>query len=132
MAVVINVLCSINELILKQGINEEKDVIEEVKEYLVNNFDKKITLADISEKFYINPYYFSQLFKKKNGYTYQSYVTNLRIKRAEKLLIDTNLKIYEICEVIGYTDLNHFNKLFERANGLKPSEYRKNNIENKK
>jgi len=123
---IINILKSMNELMLKQGIPEKRDVVEEVKAYIIKNLDKNITLTDISDKFFINPYYFSQLFKKKNGDTYQNYLTNLRIQRAEKLLRETDLKIYEVCEMVGYTDTNHFSKLFERIIGVKPGEFRKN------
>ncbi|WP_320933050.1 helix-turn-helix domain-containing protein [Hungatella effluvii] len=105
---------------------EKKDVIEEAKEYMNRNFTREISLNDISERFFINPYYFSQLFKKKTGETYQSYLTSLRISRAKKLLEETDLKIYEVCSMVGYSDTNHFNKVFERIAGIKPSEYKKN------
>jgi two-component system response regulator YesN len=121
---VINILKSMNELALKQNMPEKRDVVEEVKAYITKNFDKNITLAEISEKFFINHYYFSQLFKKKNGDTYQNYITNLRITRAMTLLDETDLKIYEVCEMVGYSDTNHFSKLFKRIVGVKPSEYK--------
>lgn len=123
---IINTLKSMNELMLKETMPEKKDVIEEAKEYMNRNFTREISLNDISERFFINPYYFSQLFKKKTGETYQSYLTSLRISRAKKLLEETDLKIYEVCSMVGYSDTNHFNKVFERIAGIKPSEYKKN------
>lgn len=122
---IINVLKGMNELMIKGDITEKRDVVEEVKRYLYKNYAKNITLQDISERFYINPYYFSQLFKKKTGETYQRFLTNLRISRAKKLIEETELRIYEVCELVGYTDTNHFNRLFEKNVGMKPSEYRK-------
>ena len=122
---IINMLKGMNELMLKENVPEKKDVIQEAKLYIKKNFNKDISLNDISERFYINPYYFSQLFKKKTGETYQTYLTNLRISRAKKLLEETDLKIYEVCAMVGYTDTNHFNKVFERNVGMKPSEYKK-------
>lgn len=56
---------------------------------------------------------------------YQDYVIQLRVNRAKKLLTDTDLKLYEICTEIGYSDMNHFNHIFARVTGVKPSEYRK-------
>ena len=82
------------------------------------------TIIRISGKFYINPYYFSQLFKKKTGMTYQKYLTDYRVDRAKKLLAETELHIYEVCKAVGYSDVNHFNQTFERVEGMKPSEYR--------
>lgn len=123
---IINVICGMNELMLKQNLPEKRDVVKEVQEYINRNFNQEISLADISEKFFINPYYFSQLFKKKTGETYQNYLTGVRMDRAKKLLQETDLKIYEICEMVGYMDVNHFNRVFERREGIKPSNYRKN------
>ncbi len=122
---IINILKGMNELMLKQNLPEKRDVVEEVKAYIAKNFNQEITLTDISEKFYINPYYFSQLFKKRTGETYQNYLTGMRISRARKLLEETDLKLYEICEMVGYSDTNHFGKVFEKYVGVKPGTYRK-------
>lgn len=92
-----------NELMLKDNLSEKKDVIQEAKEYITKNFNREIGLNEISEKFFINPYYFSQLFKKKTGETYQNYLIGLRVERAKKLLTETDLKIYEVCEKVGYS-----------------------------
>lgn len=122
---IVNTIKSMNELMLKENLPEKQDVIAKAKEYIDKNFNKKISLNDISERFYINPYYFSQLFKRKTGETYHNYITELRISRAMRLLEETSLNIYEVCEMVGYSDTNHFNKMFERKTGLKPSEYKK-------
>ncbi len=122
---IFNMLKSINELMLKNSIPEKRDVVEEAKKYMNKNFNRNISLNEISERFFINPYYFSQLFKKKTGETYQNYLIRLRVDRAKKLLEETDLKIYEICELVGYADINHFNKIFERVIGVKPGEYKK-------
>ena len=122
---IINVLQGMNELMLKQSMPEKRDVIEESKEYIARHFEQDITLNDISERFFINPYYFSQLFKKRTGVTYQKYLTGIRIARAKKLLEETDLKLFEISEMVGYSDVNYFRRVFEKYEGEKPNEYRK-------
>ncbi len=121
---ILNMVGSVNELMLQDNVPKKKDIVTEAKEYIRQNYNRNITLKDMAEKFYINPYYFSQLFKKKAGVTYQNYLTGYRIDRAKKLLEETNLHIYEICRLVGYSDVNHFNQLFERETGEKPSAYR--------
>ena len=91
---------------------------------MIKNYNKKILLNELADRLYLNPSYFSQLFKKKTGMTYQSYLTEYRIERAKKLLEETDLRIYEICELVGYTDSKHFNQLFERSVEMTPGEYR--------
>lgn len=127
---IMNMVSSMNEVMLKDSVPKKKDVIVEAKEYIRQNYNKNITLNDISKQFYINPYYFSQLFKKKTGMTYQKYLTDYRVDRAKKLLAETELKIYEVCRLVGYSDANHFNQIFERAEGMKPSEYRQKYTQN--
>ncbi len=122
---IINTLKSMNELMLKESMPDRRDIVEEAKEYIKKNFNKEISLNDISVRFFINPYYFSQLFKKRTGDTYQNYLTGIRITRARKLLEETDLRIYEVCAMVGYTDTSHFNKVFKRIVGVKPSEYKR-------
>lgn len=122
---IFNMLNSMNQLMLKNNIPQKKDVIEEAKLYIMKNFDKNISLNEIATMFYINPYYFSHLFKKKTGENYQHFLTELRVSRAKKLLEETDLKIYEVCDLVGYSDINNFNRVFERTVGMKPSEYKK-------
>ncbi|MDR6553155.1 helix-turn-helix domain-containing protein [Paenibacillus qinlingensis] len=104
---------------------KKKDVISEIKEYVAAHYDSNITLADLSARFYINPFYLSQLFKEKTGDTYLSYLMGVRMNKAKELLMDTDLKVYEICQRVGYADTSHFSKLFERMVGCTPTEYRK-------
>ena len=126
---IMNMVSSMNEVMLKDIVPKKKDVIVDAKEYIRKNYDQNITLNDISKQFYINPYYFSQLFKKKTGVTYQKYLTDYRVDRAKKLLAETELRIYEVCRLVGYSDVNHFNQVFERAEGMKPSEYRQQHLQ---
>lgn len=121
---ILNMVGSANELMLQDKVPQKKDIILEAKEYIRQHYNRNITLQDLAERFYLNPYYFSQLFKKKAGVTYQNYLTGYRIDRARKLLEETDLHICEVCRLVGYSDVNHFNQLFERETGCKPSAYR--------
>lgn len=127
---IMNMVSSMNEVMLKDSVPKKQDLIVEAKEYIRHNYNQNVTLNDISKQFYINPYYFSQLFKKKTGMTYQKYLTDYRVDRAKKLLAETELRIYEVCKLVGYSDANHFNQIFERSEGMKPSEYRQKYAQN--
>ncbi len=109
----------------EHNIPRKKDIIAEVKEYVAAHYNQPITLADLSARFFISPYYLSQFFKQKTGETYVNYLTQIRIGKAKELLEKTDLKVYEICERVGYTDTQHFAKLFEKQTGQKPRDYRK-------
>ncbi|MDI4643562.1 response regulator [Cohnella hashimotonis] len=104
---------------------KKKDLIAEIKAYVTENFDQPISLADLSSRFYISPIYLSQIFKQKTGETYVSFLAKVRIGKAKELLERTDLKVYEICQRVGYSDTQYFARLFEKWTGLKPTEYRK-------
>lgn len=117
-----------DELLLKykvQDLGEKKDTISEIKEYVNQNFDQNLSLAELSTRFYLNLHYVSHLFKEKTGQTYLEYLTEVRIERSRDLLRRTDMKVYEIASKVGYNDPTHFSNVFERLTGCKPTEYRK-------
>lgn len=120
----LQVIQSIIELKTLHNNPVKKDLITDVKEYISQNFAQNLTLAVLANRFFINPFYLSQLFKEKTGETYLSYVMKVRINKAKELLETTNLKMAEVCELVGYTDTKYFSKLFEKLAGCKPSEYK--------
>ncbi|OAS17844.1 response regulator [Paenibacillus oryzisoli] len=111
---------------LEHNIPKKKDIITEIKDYLVKNYKEPIRIADLASRFFISPLYLSQFFKQKTGETYVNFLTQIRINKAKELLQSTDLKVYEICEMVGYSDTQHFARLFEKLTGCKPREYRKN------
>lgn len=66
----------------------------------------------------------SKIFKEETGETFVSYLTELRLKEAEKLLKTTELKTYEIAERTGFSDYHHFCKTFKKVTGKTPSDIR--------
>ncbi|WP_026342102.1 response regulator transcription factor [Paenibacillus fonticola] len=110
---------------LEHNVPKKKDIIAEVKEYVSQHYSDPITLAELASRFFISPYYLSQLFKQKTGDTYINFLGQVRIGKAKELLERTDLKVYEICERVGYLDTQHFARLFEKLTGQRPSEYRK-------
>ena len=64
------------------------------------------------------------MFKKETGESFVAYLTDLRMERASRLLIETNEKSYMIARQVGYTDPNYFSYVFKRRFGVSPSKYR--------
>lgn len=108
---------------------EEKlsGVIAIAKEYIDRNYNKNISLDEVSKEVDISPYYFSKLFKEKAGENFIEYVTKHRIDTAKKLLEKPELSIKEICLEVGYGDPNYFSRIFKKYVGLSPTEYRERN-----
>lgn len=73
----------------------------------------------------MNPSYFSTLFKKKTGMNFISFLQNVRIEKAKELLVNTNLKLYEVSESVGIANDKYFCRLFKTCTGMTPTDYRK-------
>jgi YesN/AraC family two-component response regulator len=113
---------SISSKTVKQA--EESDIIEQVKKYISLHITDDITLEDLSEKFYFSQYHFSRMFKAKTGETLIHYIMRMKIERAVALLKQKHLKIYEVCNLVGYKNNYHFTEVFKRFTGYTPNAYR--------
>jgi two-component system response regulator YesN len=98
--------------------------VREAKRYIVEHCTETVTLEQIAEHVHLNPSYFSILFKKKTGRKFSDYLTACRMDEAKRMLRDTDRKITDVCEAVGYTDSKYFSRVFTKLVGLRPSEYR--------
>ena len=98
--------------------------IRKALNYIDNNYNMAISLRQISQLVYLNPWYFSDLFKEKVGIAFSDYLTNVRIYHAKKLLEQTELKNYEIAEKVGFKNTTYFNMLFKKKEGMTPKAFR--------
>ncbi|HHU81818.1 MAG TPA: helix-turn-helix transcriptional regulator [Firmicutes bacterium] len=99
--------------------------IKEIIHYLHINYRNPITISELTKVFHINRTTLAQRFAKETGYTVIKYLTHLRISLAAMILRDTELSISEIIEKIGFNNLTHFGRTFQKYTGFTPSEYRK-------
>lgn len=106
----------------------ERKVISQAKRIVEESAGKDISLNEVADRVYLNPVYLSRLFKMETGCSFSDYVTRIRMEQAADLLRNTNMKIYEICEQVGYKDVRHFYKLFKKHAGYLPSEYRERRL----
>ncbi len=101
------------------------NIIDEIKEYVERSINENITLKEISDNLHYNCSYLGQKFKNHENMTFNQYLLDRRMEKAKFLLDHTNMKIYEIANEIGYTDLDWFYKKFKLHIGVSASEYRK-------
>lgn len=96
--------------------------------YMKANYSKDLTLKTVADELYISTWYLSKLLKKETGSTFIDLLNDMRIEEAKKLLLNPKHKIYEIAELVGFSDVAYFTKLFKRLTGLKPMEFRNRNL----
>lgn len=101
-----------------------KGGIQKIKAYIEAHYTENISLKSIAARFYMNPVYLGQLFKKTYGMYFNEFVLGLRINEAKRLLRQTDMRVYEIALQVGYGSADYFVTLFEKMEGMSPSEYR--------
>lgn len=104
----------------------ETDVIIKAKRYIIDNYaDADLSLVQVAEHVGLNEKYFTNRFTKEAGETYSSYLISLRIQKSKELLRTTNFKVYEVAEMVGYYNVENFNRMFKKRNDMTPNQYRK-------
>lgn len=96
-----------------------------IMDYLHEHFMEQVTLESIGWAVGLSPFYVSHLFKSVTGQPPLRYVMELRIKKAQGLLMRTNDPITEIAFSVGYQNLSNFNYAFRCISGMSPSNFRK-------
>ncbi|WP_058952759.1 helix-turn-helix domain-containing protein [Clostridium tyrobutyricum] len=104
-------------------LNRFKDVLS----YIHNNFNKKITLDELSKITHFSKEHFCRKFKQITGSSTIEYINNLRIQRATLLLEKTDLNITEIALACGFEDINYFSRIYKKSKNMSPVNFRKHN-----
>lgn len=118
-------LYQISELLNAKRQKKNWKLISEIISYMKDRIQDNITLRDVAERFSFSPNYLGLLFKEETGKNFSEYLIMLRMERACELLKNTNLKIYEIADQVGYRYLPYFSRQFKETYGKTPLEFRR-------
>ena len=106
-------------------MNSKKQNLQEIKDYLDTHYTEKITLDALAERFYINKFYLTRVFKEQFGQSVTNYLVQLRITQSKRLLRFTDRSIEAVAQECGLNDANYFSRLFKKVEGITPGEYRR-------
>lgn len=104
--------------------SKQNRIIANAKHFIQMNYaNSGLSLKMVSEFVELSESHFSTTFTKEVGETFTDYLTRLRLEKAKELISTTNLKLYEICERVGYTNAEHFSRIFKKMVGCSPKDY---------
>ena len=100
-----------------------KPIVSQVRNYIKEHVTEHLSLNEVAAVFGISPNYLSQLFKKYNDVGYNDFVTQCKIDEAKRLLGNSDYKVYEVAEMLGFESAFYFSKVFKKVVGVPPTEY---------
>jgi len=115
----------ISEKLYNKTKGKHWKLVQEIVEYMTARLHENVTLRDAADHFSFSPNYLGHLFKEETGKNFSDTLIALRMEKACELLKDTNLKIYEVADKVGYRYLPYFSRQFKETYGMKPMEFRR-------
>lgn len=113
-----------NEPVSISNASSIHKTIAEIVRYLNIHYAESINLSTISKQFFISPNYLSRRFKETTGFSFIDYLNLTRIREAQKLLRETDMKITDIAAKAGFGNFSHFGKTFKKITGISARSYR--------
>ena len=110
---------------LNPGTGASTYISETVKDYVSVHYAEHNVLQVVGEQLSYSVPYLSKKFKAETGESFKSYQQKIRINEAASLLIQTNRSIDEVSNLVGYTDIKYFIKVFTKKQGMSPSKFKK-------
>ena len=103
--------------------NEEM-IADSIIRLLTENLFGSITLDDVCSTVCFSKSYLKRLFKSHTGFAIMDYYHNLKIEKAKLLLGDSSLSVTRIAEMLGFSSIHYFSRMFRQRTGISPSEFK--------
>ena len=110
---------------LNQGDNLRESVLEEVRRYVVDNFDKPVSVEEIAQHRGMSRSHFSHFFKATTGLAPAQFIQNIRLEEAAHFLLESDKNVETIARAVGFVNSTHFCKVFRQHFHLSPGEFRR-------
>lgn len=106
--------------------SDAKDIVNNITDFINQNFSEEITLTALAKKFAMNPNYLSAVFHQCTGKPLTKYIAAVRVERACVLLEKSSIGIKDISRMVGYEDIQYFYRVFKKMRDMTPMEFRNN------
>lgn len=110
------------------AVNSKNQYVRKIARYLLENIETEISMNDLAEILYLSKNYLGELFKQETGISIAEFVNRAKVRRAGVLLLESDLKLYEIAIKLGFNNIEYFTKIFKKKMGVTPQYYRTQNI----
>lgn len=103
-------------------------IVGKVQKYIEDHLSHGLSLDELGKVAHLHPVYLSKLFKQETGENVSNYISKKRLEKASHLLLDSELRIADISQMVGYKKNQYFIQLFKEEFGVTPYQYRRNMV----
>ena len=111
------------ETLKSKRVTYKEHVISSVQKYIQNHIEERLTLNEVAAVFGLSPNYLSVLFKKTCNVGFSEYITQMKVSKAKSMLLDQDLRVYEVADRLGFESAFYFSKVFKKVAGVSPREF---------
>lgn len=102
-----------------------KELLHIAKDYIDNNYDKELSLANVSKCVYLSESYFAHTFKDEFNISPKSYLLSVRIEASKELLANTDMRVNDVALSVGFSSQQRYNDIFRKHTNMTPLKYRR-------
>lgn len=99
--------------------------VERIRRYIQYHVDEDLRIDQLAARVYLSQTYLSYIFKKETGMTISRYIRQCRMEKAKEFLTSTDMKIVQVCEKVGFSNVSYFCQSFREYTGVSPEKFRK-------
>lgn len=108
----------------EQSANAGNFIVRAALDYMQEHCTRHITLSDVAEQVFVSQWHLSKLINRHMGQSFLDLLSGMRIERAKALLKNPSMRVHEVAEQAGFSDVAHFSRSFKNLVGKTPGEYR--------
>ncbi len=113
-----------NEMMPVISMDSKQSLVQESLEYIEKHYQEQMSVSDISRALGTSTSYLSRIFKESTGETIIRTINNKRIEKAKAYLAETDYKVYEVADILGFENVTYFSRFFKKHTGMSPKEYK--------
>nr|WP_302763774.1 response regulator [uncultured Blautia sp.] len=103
-------------------------IVRNALKYMEDHYSEKLTLSKVAEETFVSQWHLSKLLNRQEEKSFSEILNQIRVEHAKELMKEKAYRIADIAELVGFTDVAHFSRVFKKLEGISANEYRNTRI----
>jgi YesN/AraC family two-component response regulator len=120
-----------NDALSSSNENAANFITRNAVHYIEEHYREQLTLTEVAQNVFVSQWHLSKLISRYTNQSFNDLLNSVRIAKAKELLSNPSLRIWEISEMVGFSDATHFSRIFKKIEGKSANDYRNEQVEPK-